>query len=574
MSGASRWNRVFVAAALAWVAAQALAAFTESVNWDEFALLHRVEAFVRTGQLQGGGRPGLVELVLAPFVEGCRDAVSALRQARLLWLGITAAYLAAAFVLVRRLLRSLASPTHAAWLGVALLALVPVFQRWSLQVRTDQPAQMLALWGAVALLFSRTRLPLAFAGGLLVGLGALFSQKAVYLGALGGLLTLADLWINRPADVRGELRRLAGRVMAAGLGAALAWVSYRAVLPLFVELPRYQMTVGGGLDVFAHYRRMFGYRAYQAMLPTLLPHLVLGVLLVVATVRRAGSDTARRALHAAWAVLALGLAVGLFHAGAFPYFWITLGLFPALAAGLASEAIAASLPRADLRRAVFAGCAGLLALQASVTVVQMLGDTQAVQRASLGFIERGFSPTARGFHAEGALACRQDPQPFPIYFTENIIRAFGGENAQQNIEKLKQEFRSRPVEFLVGTHVFHQFPLELRQFWFDRYVLYEAQVYVPGRFVDVPPGGRATFDVLVPGRYRWELIDGGASTRLHVGDRTLAPGEVVELDAGEHALIRTGAPGAGLLVRAIDEPPQPAGEGFYSERQIAEIVGE
>ena len=45
----------------------------------------------------------------------------------------------------------------------------------------------------------------------------------------------------------------------------------------------------------------------------------------------------------AWAVLALGVAVLLFHAAAFSYFWMTLGLFPAVAFTLSRDSLRAAL---------------------------------------------------------------------------------------------------------------------------------------------------------------------------------------------------------------------------------------
>ena len=107
----------------------------------------------------------------------------------------------------------------------------------------------------------------------------------------------------------------------------------------------------------------------------------------------------------AWAVLLLGVAVGLFHAAAFRYFWMTLGLFPAIAFAIAREPILglaqAATPRA--RRLAVVGFCLLLAVPGVMTMGFLLSDAQAVQRDSLGFVHRNFRP--RG----GRLPSRERP---------------------------------------------------------------------------------------------------------------------------------------------------------------------
>ena len=77
------------------------------------------------------------------------------------------------------------------------------------------------------------------------------------------------------------------------------------------------------------------------MLPTLVPHALLLVGCVAAgglawrAPAPASAGASRPTLLLAFAVLALGAGVAAFHAGAFFYFWMTLGLFPAVAFALA-----------------------------------------------------------------------------------------------------------------------------------------------------------------------------------------------------------------------------------------------
>ncbi len=301
--------------------AHVIAVFTENINWDEFALLSRAADTLRTGQLSAGGRPGLGALILIPFVDGCSDSIAAIRSARLLWVGFTVALVWGFWTLLARGLETEERSARAAALGVALLVLVPAFLRFSIQVRTDQPAIALGLWGGVALLASRRRSSWALLAGILFGIGYLFSQKVVYVAALAGLLVVGDLFLRRELRVERELAR-AGLCLLSGTAILEL---YRAILPAFVE-PVAVQSVSAGLGAFGFYRADFGYAFYVRMLPTLIPQLILMALLLNATGKMLrNEDGQRRLLLLAWAILALGIVVGLFHAGAFPYFWMTLG---------------------------------------------------------------------------------------------------------------------------------------------------------------------------------------------------------------------------------------------------------
>ena len=194
------------------------------MNWDEFALFHRTERSATTGRLQGGGRPGLAVAAIAPFVGVVTDTMATVIHVRLVWVGVTLGILAGLFFLLRGAVRNSAQRGHAVALGVAMIALVPVFMRWSIQVRTDQPAIAAALWASVALLASRRRPWLAAVAGALFVIGYLCSQKAIYVAALGGTIVLGDLAVDVPADRSRELRRSAWRVSWLAAGGALVTV--------------------------------------------------------------------------------------------------------------------------------------------------------------------------------------------------------------------------------------------------------------------------------------------------------------------------------------------------------------
>src|SRR5262245_4050525 len=244
-----------------------------------------------------------------PFVRDCRNSVEAVVAARSLWLALSVAYLAGVFALVAQFRRDGEAGWPSAAVAVALLACVPVFMRWSLQVRTDQPAVMFAGWGGAALLAARShRRPwLGIASGVLFALGILCSQKAGYIGGLASILFGASL--ARERDSLRVWRREAFLLAAAAAAFVVTLAAYFGIVSIFFRPPRVA-TLEGQLDTFAYYRNVFGFRAYRAMLPTLGPQIWLGACAFVALIvsgRRV--LTHRTALLTGWAVAFLGLAI-------------------------------------------------------------------------------------------------------------------------------------------------------------------------------------------------------------------------------------------------------------------------
>ena len=123
-----------VAGAAGWLALRVATLQRVAIHWDEFALFDSAARSLAEGVLRSGGRPGLAQLLVMPLVEGCRDEIAVGRLARALWLAITSATLAGLFIALAELLRERAQRYHDAALGVALLALLPVFLDTSIQV--------------------------------------------------------------------------------------------------------------------------------------------------------------------------------------------------------------------------------------------------------------------------------------------------------------------------------------------------------------------------------------------------------------------------------------------------------
>jgi hypothetical protein len=169
--------------------------------------------------------------------------------------------------------------------------------------------------------------------------------------------------------------------------------------------------------------------------------------------------------------------------------------------------------------------------QAAVLTV----DAQQVQRDSIAFVERNFTADARGFQNHGAFICRDDPDPFPVRFAQTLARHFAGPEGAERTQELIEEFRSRPVAFLIVPH--ERFPEEFRNFGQTRYVHYRGAVHVPGRIVSGSAGWSDTFEVIVPGEYVWRTSPATATTRLEMAGTVLEPeGRVVIEAPGEYRI--------------------------------------
>jgi hypothetical protein len=529
-----------------------VAVFTESINWDEFAFLFRGHHSLRTGSLHSGGRPGLALLALLPFASGCSDSVSAIRSARLLWSLVTFASVAGLFYLLRNAIPqpSESEPRwHRAAFAVAFLVLVPVWLRWSLQIRTDQWAIAFILWGGVVLLASKERSIWlsALAGGLMM-CGYLATQKAIYVWPFVGTVVLGHHLITLDWRWKRELSR-AGLLL---LGGAIVHHVFDFGKQLF-NAPYTPIGPGVGLsifEVFAWYRKVIGFRVYEAMLPTLWPHMIfLGVLIATSSWviyerlfrrRQPQRVTRWQELVVAWALLALGYKIMTFHASAFPYFWLTLGLFPAAAVFFAYGPAAELAGKPRIVGVLAFGLWATLVIPGLGQAFSLLADTQEIQRNSLAFIDRNFAPEDRGFHPESALACRDDPDPFPTYMTTHIVFTLG--KKPENRRDFIQEFRERPVKFILGSFRRRQFPKDIREFWRTHYVNYWPGVDIPGCRLEGRANTQHRFESFVEGTYRWRVP------------------QLTFLDDVEN----------GVLVLNVEDDWNLAGGSFYSRAMLRE----
>lgn len=561
---------VLLLAAIALVA-RWVAVFTEAINWDEFALLARSDVTWRFGQVVGGGRPGLVTIGLMPFVRDCTDSVQAVVAARILWQGVTLAYLVGVYFLVTRWFaaaRQASDGRVEAVLATALLAFLPAFVTWSIQVRTDQAALAFAVWGGVFAL-TPGAVPAAMAG-MLFAAGLLCSQKAVYVVGLVCVLYLtAALARTRTArgsaaqEQRSALRR-AGLVLAAG---AATLGIYFALVPESAKV----MSAGhvtASLDTMSWYRARLGYRAYTIHAARLWVHWLLLAALAAWTVRAwARRDTAAAPrVITCWAVLALGVTVAVVHGARLPYFLMTAGLFPAIALGIAAGP---AVQWAGGRRTLaVAGLLAVLVVGSAPETREMLQGTQALQRATMQLIRNGELAGMRGYQVERALFCAKDPAPIREMFAPQIAQfRRSGPRAH---EAFIEEFRRRPIAYIVESYRMRQFPPSVRGFWEAHYVPYAASLLVAG--FRVPRGSDdLPVEVLVAGEYRWKASAYPADGSLRIDGATVRSGETVWLDAGTHRVSPTDPRSFGTLVLALPRTPVGQTFPFYDPRQVVQI---
>ncbi len=548
--------------------------FTEVINWDEFAILERADRTLRFGKVIGDSRPGLITILLTPFVEGCIDATRSVVKARIFWQILTFLYLAGVFFLVRRWFVHAGRPREGiaqGLLAVALLAFLPAFVVWSVQVRTDQAALAAAVWGGALLL--STSFWRAAAAGMLFAVGLLCTQKGIYAIALVGLLfataTGARI-LMRPSDRRLELRLAGKRLAVAALATISVILLYTALVPDVTQVASKGLVMSQ-LETMRFSRASQGYRIYTVHATRLVVHWVLFAILVAWTLRVLWNRDKEELplLATCWLSLALGLAVIVVHGSSFPYFVMTAGLFPAVAL-----AMAAGRPIALAGRSAWPIVVAFVlfaAMQGARESVQMFDDTQWEQRETLRLIYDSPLKHRRGYHVEGALLCMRDPAPLPVMFSPGIYQRFySSPQAMQNRADWIEEFRSRPIAYIVESYRLRQFPAEIRDFWSKHYVWYARSLYIAGYNI----AGPREVDIIVPGRYRWDADPTSAAAALQLGNTLVQPGAEIELAVGSLPAHAVGEDAKGQLILAdLPIPSRDSYPFFYLRRQIDQLGG-
>lgn len=549
---------------LAFIALRLVSIQRIAFNWDEFGFFDSVARTLADGRLRTGGRPGLAQLLALPAISDCTNEITVARALRTVWLAINLIGLAGLFTLLLELFRDRVHRVHDAALGVALLAFLPVFLEWSIQVRTDHIAITGGLWGGVALLKSERTRGLAFLAGICFAVGWLSSQKLLYIASLMGVLAIGHTALTSGFEHPRDSWRLALLVS----GVSIALLCYRAIVLAAFTLPETHPAIQiltpelirAHTNPFAFYRGTIGFSQYAQILPTLLPHIALGIGLIASLSVALSQEVRDRSGVLALAVVILGFAVGLIHAAAFSYFWLSLGLFPAIAGALAVESIRTQLLS---RRAAWVRPAGValwiaLAIPAVWSHVTLLENTQRVQAESLAFLNRNFEGRG-GFHPEGARFCGA-LHPSGLWYSQTIWQRFENPNREAHIAKLISQMRQQPSHYLVESFRLGQFPQEVQEFWAQNFQPYRDSVFIAGRRLDGTRGLIQPFELIVSGRYRWVPFDEADAVRID-GTR-IAAGQEIELEATQH-LAEVPQDANGILVLAVDVPPGPTPLAFY-----------
>lgn len=574
MSGAARTTTVVLVslAVLAALIPRWITIFTESINWDEFALLYRVERSLRAGHLFGGGRPGLVSLVLMPLVRDCVDSVTTAVRARVFWQFITLAYLLGVFALVRSWFRFSGRPERGVLEGltaVALLAFLPAFVAWSVQVRTDQAALAAATLGGAFLLSDRRAH--ALVAGTLFGIAVLCTQKGAYVIGLAGALWLSATIARAhalPSEQRKSeiLRRLYQSTLVAGSGMTTIF-AYLALTPADISFAS-ERAISSNWNTMLRVREIVGFRAYATAAKQALVHglLLLGLLIagLRAAMHRRWLDG--HLLVTCWLVLLLGCLVALVHGSSWAYFIMTLGLFVAVALGLSVGHLAQALGRS--RPLVLGLLLVALVLGSVQTTAEMLQGHQSNQRESLGWIRSSGLRAHRGYQVDGALVCMADPDPIrPMSHRLNM-----GPLSPEETSAFVNEFRSKQVAYVIDLGSLGYFPSEVLEFWSAHYLWHFGAVWVAGFSVSDGPHPQSV-DVIAPGRYRWLPMPPHRDAQLVVSGVTLAPGSQIWLETGQHSLMVEPATATGNLVLDIESHPDPRIYAFMDWRQRERLGG-
>jgi hypothetical protein len=93
---------------------------------------------------------------------------------------------------------------------------------------------------------------------------------------------------------------------------------------------------------------------------------------------------------------------------------------------------------------------------------------------------------------------------------------------------------------------------------------------VPGRMLDAERDPTTSFEVLVPGMYRWSP-DANREVPLAVDGLEVRPGAAVDLARGPHLLNVRDPAARGIFALSLNDRPHPAGPPYYAPDAIREI---
>jgi len=253
-------------------------------------------------------------------------------------------------------------------------------------------------------------------------------------------------------------------------------------------------------------------------------------------------------LATSWSVLLLGSVVAVLHGSSWAYFLMTLGLFLAVGLGLASGHLAQYL--GSQRQVIIGLVLALLVLGSAPITSELLQGSQSNQRDTIRWISASGLNAFRGYQVDGALVCLADPEPIPPMSHRLNMGPLSPTEAEAFIE----EFRRRPVAFILDADLLGYFPADVVQFWAEHYRWYYGSVSVAGFHIRPDPATESV-DVIVPGPYRWTPMPRYKTAGLEVDGRVVPAGGTIQLRIGQHKIVTRPARAGGSLMLSLNLPP-------------------
>ena len=529
-------ERILLAGILATVAVQLHLVFATDVNWDEFHYLSQVHEYVR-GELVLPLQTVHVHLFSwLPSVAG--GEIAQVEWGRVVMLAAHCGTLALIYVLARDVAGRTAS-----LLAVLAFATLSDVVSHGASFRVDPLAGFLVMGGLVAFTRERMSVAIALAAVLAPALAAMVTVKVVlWAPTFIGLFAVAG-W--RSEERVRLLLRWVG--LAAGALAAFAalYALHSATLAAGGDAKAQAMlansagvTLGGA-----------GFLPRAEELADLAGESPVHVALIVGALV-AALVGARRGARGASAALGAGslLVCFLFYRNAYPY-------FIAFIAPPATLLVAFAAERHLRGGAVRLALASALVLTGALAAVVEAGRGQERQAALLERIHAAFPEPVAYFDRNGMVAS------FPR--AGFFMSSWGMRNYHARGEDV---FRARLLERTVPLVVSNR-----RNLWDaltarepanpalalrpgdratlrENYARHAPFLWIAAKRVRLA-GGEASFEILVPGRYR--LHTGEAVT---VNGKALAPGGTVTLARGTHTMSGSPAHEAELRFDVASEP--------------------
>ncbi len=510
--------------------------FTQNVNWDEFAFLAKVHAYLR-GELSSR----LLTFHVHFFTWVPTTVDGELRQVvamRVVMFGCALSSAFSTYVVGRRLLGSAPSALFAVVAGQSLSHVIT----HGASARYD-PVVAAAFLGAGALLLSERRGATAVAG-VLFAVGAMVSLKILLF--LPSLLGLLALWALFPAVTPGGARTDAARaalqfVASLGVAFGVLYVAHAATLapaPRAVgQLAVSNLTSMAGRALGDHDGNTGKYLASSLTWDWGVWTLcALGVAMAIATLASPRRSPAERRASAGLLCLALPLIALVAYRNSFPYFY-TCVVPPA--------SLVAALPLARLLRAIeqrplAASLAAILALvpQASRALewrAYNLHDQLASQGALLEAVHQVFPAPVPYVDRCSMVGSFPKVGPFMSGWVMGQYRRAGQPIMRELLERERPLFLLQNIETLRLAKAWDpNEPRRLLREDFevlrDNFVPYWGPLWVAGKTVRITDGAGA-FDIVIAGPYRV-----AEPVALRLDGIEVEPGAIVELAVGAHHL--------------------------------------